>query len=648
MSDTWVRLRIDAELLEDAHLGSGSGGEGVDALVARDRYGRPVIWASHLEGALREAALRLGGQDVADSFFGRRGGLRQRAVFTSLYAVSDPDTRVWRSAARNSFDNRAPKPDTLRAVEHVAKGARFEGYVEVPMSESLLLRRLLSEVDCLGRGRASGRGRVRLSTSEIPTASRVVGSATGRLLLLLRNLDPLCITATSTPGNLIPSLAFVPGRAIIGALADWLIGAGRRDAATLLVDGRVSVSDALPVPCAPKNLALAEALPAPLRLQSEKPVGPAGPIPWWAQAPVAVRRVDGNRTEVHESDLKRPEDDLFVFRASPQDPWRTLRTELRVRLRSGRPYPNQADPSLFAVEQISEDTLFLGEIAGTASLLAELATALLPVLEGRRWLRIGRGGAPVEVTQLEWSEPAVPVTRLSHALLILTSDLLVRDEYLRWSTRIDSARLRQLPVWPSDVQVTSIMQDAVEVHGFNGTSRLWRMPAFAVRRGSVFEVEGKGVAELARLMTAGRWLGERTHEGFGRFRLDDTLPGITADSPEATNALAPRSDDPDETVAATTRRWLVEHSALAEDGSALDPRPSLAQWHDLIADLERNGPGALTLRQTPTTAGGRSWSHRDAQAILHELAALSGAEAQASHARYFVRWLRAEMRGRIQ
>lgn len=648
MSDAWVRLRIDAELLEDAHLGSGSGGEGVDALVARDRYGRPVIWASHLEGALREVALRLRGQDVADSFFGRRGGLRQRAVFTSLYAVSDPDTRVWRSAARVAFDNRAPKPDTLRAVEHVAKGARFQGYVEVPTSESLLLRRLLGEVDCLGRGRTSGRGRVTLSTSEMPTASRVVGSATGRLLLLLRNLDPLCITATATPGNLIPSLAFVPGRAIIGALADWLIGAGRRDAAALLVDGRVSVSDALPVPYAPKNLALAEALPAPLTLQSEKPVGPAGPVPWWAQPPVVVRRLDSYRTEATGSSLKRPEDDLFVFRASPQEPWQTLRPELRVRLRSGRPYPNQPDPSLFAIEQISEDTLFLGEIAGTSSLLGELASALRPVLEGSRWLRIGRGGAPVEVAQLEWSEPAVPAIGPLHALLILTSDLLVRDEYLRWSTRIDGTRLRRLPGWPADVQVTPIMQDAVDVRGFNGTSRLWRMPAFAIRRGSIFEVEGKGVVELARLMAGGKWLGERTHEGFGRFRLDDTLPGVTADSQEAAGTVASRSDDPDELVAATTHRWLAEHATLIEDGSALDPRPSLAQWHDFVADLERSDPSALTSRQNPATAGARSWSHPDARAILHKLAAITDPEARVAHARYFVRWLRAKRRRKVQ
>jgi hypothetical protein len=35
MSEPWVRQTLTAELLSDAHLGSGSGGSGIDALVAQ-------------------------------------------------------------------------------------------------------------------------------------------------------------------------------------------------------------------------------------------------------------------------------------------------------------------------------------------------------------------------------------------------------------------------------------------------------------------------------------------------------------------------------------------------------------------------------------------------------------------------------------
>ncbi len=645
--DVWVRVRIEAELLEDTHPGSGSGGGGIDALVARDRRGKPVIWASHLEGVLRDAALRLHGQNVANDFFGRAGGQRQRAVFTSLYTKSTPATRIWRSTARDSseiIDNRAPKDDTLRVVEHVPKGTRFEGKVELPARDLPLLHQLLNEVDALGRGRATGAGRVKLSVSVIAASPRKVESATGRLVLLLRNLDPLCITATATPDNLIPSLAFIPGRALLGALASWLIAGGRQNAAALLVNGSVSVSDALPVPPITGSLSTAEVLPAPLSLQSEKPAGSAGAVPWWAKAPVPAKRLDSGSPGAREFKLKRPEGDLFVFRASPTEPWASLRPTMQVRLRNGRPDPTQADPSLFAIEQIAEDTSFFGEIRGSQEDMGRLAADLKPILNGCRWLRIGRAGAAVEVARMEWGKDLPPTTPASRAILTLTSDLLVRDEKLRWCTTLEEGTLPQLLGWPKDVRLKPVVQEGVAVHGFNGTSRLWRMPASGIRRGSVFEVEEKGIAALSGMIAEGRWLGERTHEGFGRFRLDKTLPGIT-DGTQASSSMEPTSsDDLEDAIAVTTRRWFKEHSGLARQGSLSDRKPSLSQWLDLVAELERNRHDALISRQNPATAGGRSWRHSDARAILDELAAIQETAARIAHARLFVRWLRAEIR----
>lgn len=276
MSEKWVRQALTAELLSDTHLGSGSGGGGINALVARDRYGRPVIWASHVEGVLRDAARRLRGDEEAGKLFGRAGGEQQRAVFTSLYAKDNPESRIWRSTAREAFDNRAPKDDTLRVIEYVPKGTKLVGELELPASQLDTLKRLVQEVDALGGGRSSGAGRVKLSLSEAPSLSRRSGAPTGRLVLLLKNRDPLCITATATPDNLIPSLSFVPGRTLLGAVAAWLIAEGDRETASLLTSGKVSVSDALPLPHAPSKLEGVEVLPAPLSLQSKKPTEPKG------------------------------------------------------------------------------------------------------------------------------------------------------------------------------------------------------------------------------------------------------------------------------------------------------------------------------------------------------------------------------------
>jgi hypothetical protein len=646
VSNGWVRYTLTAELLTDAHLGSGSGGGGIDALIARDRHGRPVIWASHVEGVLRDAARRLRGDQAAEAFFGRAGGDyqrgdRQRAVFTSLYATDNPESHVWRSTARRAFDNRAPKDDTLRVVEHVPKGTKFTGEVELPEGDLSVLRRLVQEVDALGGGRSTGAGRVRLSLAEASATTRKLGTPTGRLVLVLRNRDPLCITATATPDNLIPSLAFLPGRALLGAVAAWLIAQGDRDTASLLTSGRVSVSDALPLPQAPAQLDSAEVLPAPLTLQSEKPNGSAGEVPWWALAKAATQRRDAWSTA---GKLKRPEDDLFVYRAAADEAWTTFHPARRVRLRNGRPDPRQADASLFAIEQIVEDTHFLAELHGAPENLKALANKLGPVLEGRRWLRVGRAGAPVEVAQLAWAGAASAAKTTNEARLTLTSDLLVRDEHLRWRTALDETALEML--LGDDVHLGKSLQDSVMVHGFNGTARLWRMPAAAIRRGSVFEVSGAGVAKLAKRAAMGEWLGERTHEGFGRFRLDTSLPGVSSEA-LASGAPTNAADIAEEAIAAKTQAWFKQHESLAKldkkDDNGHTP-PSLSQWLDLVADLESGDANAISSRLNPTTAGAMSWKQKDAQAILEKLKALQSAQ-RALHARLFVRWLRAGRKG---
>ncbi|MFT4099647.1 MAG: hypothetical protein QM674_01160 [Burkholderiaceae bacterium] len=637
MPDKWARQTLTAEFLSDAHLGSGSGGGGIDALIARDRHDRPVIWASHVEGVLRDAARRLRGDDEAGKFFGRAGGEQQRAVFTSLYAKDSPESHIWRSTAREAFNNRAPKDDTLRVIEYVPKGSKLVGEVELPASQLETLKRLVQEVDALGGGRATGAGRVKFTLSEVASTSWKSGTPTGRLVLLLKNRDPLCITATATPDNLIPSLAFAPGRTLLGAVAAWLIAEGDRDTASLLTSGKVSVSDALPLPHAPSKLDGVEVLPAPLSLQSEKPKGVAGEVPWWAQPISLTKRLDawGEKEK-----LKRPEDDLFVFRESANAAWTTYRPARRVRLRNGRPDPKQAAPSLFAIEQIVEETHFLAELRGWPEDLKTLAEKLGAVLEGRRWLRVGRAGAPVEVAQLAWPDAVTPAKTNDKALLTLTSDLLVRDEHLRWRTALDAAALEDL--LGEDVQLGKSMQDSVMVHGFNGTSRLWRMPAAAIRRGSVFEISGAGVAKLADRAAKNERLGERTHEGFGRFRIDAALPGVTGETP-ASSAPTTAADSEEEDIAAKTQEWFNAHRSLAKPGGGSDRKPSLSQWLDLVGELEANNPNALTSRFNPTTAGGKSWKHKDAKAILDELNKVQTPQ-QKLYARLFVRWLRADLR----
>lgn len=114
---------------------------------------------------------------------------------------------------------------------------------------------------------------------------------------------------------------------------------------------------------------------------------------------------------------------------------------------------------------------------------------------------------------------------------------------------------------------------------------------------------------------------------------------------ETSQSTAPRpvADVEEEAVAATTQKWFNAHKSLAEIGSGTDRTPSLSQWLDLVGELEANRQDALSSRINPTTAGGRSWKHEDAKAILDKLSRVPTSDRK-RYARLFVRWLRAERR----
>lgn len=82
-------------------------------------------------------------------------------------------------------------------------------------------------------------------------------------------------------------------------------------------------------------------------------------------------------------------------------------------------------------------------------------------------------------------------------------------------------------------------------------------------------------------------------------------------------------------------------TSLANPGGGSDRKPSLSQWLNLVGELEANSQNALTSRLSPTTASGKSWN-RDAKAILDQLNEVQAPQRKL-YARFFVRWLRAEM-----
>ncbi len=113
----------------------------------------------------------------------------------------------------------------------------------------------------------------------------------------------------------------------------------------------------------------------------------------------------------------------------------------------------------------------------------------------------------------------------------------------------------------------------------------------------------------------------------------------------ARRTLRPLAPTPtEEIVAAQTQEWFKAHKSLAKLGGANDHKPSLSQWRDLVAAFEPSkNTNAIAERLNPKTAGAKSWKHKDAKAVLEKLNRLQS-EQRKLYARFFVRWLRAEIR----
>lgn len=550
MVDQPLYFQLDVNVLEDLHSGAGTGTEDVDALVLRDRFGKPVIRASHLKGLLREAGDELVAigrmtQTDLDALLGhdvfgraksasrvekgaepRRAALRLRSL--RVAEGGKCETLVWGSSARE-LDSRRPADDTLRYVEHVAAGTQFrgEGFLDDPSLKDVF-ERLLGRIDRIGSSRNRGAGLVQASWSwiqrkkcEEPTHS--YGTC---LRLIVRNLEPLCLPTTGHPGNVISSHSFIRGQSLRGSLMAWAITRKeRREIEKLRATmARVSVGDALPLPMGVE--VAAEVLPLPLSIMTEKPRGGSERAPWWLQGASRVMfdALAAQRGQTKER-ARRPGSHEYLCRRAENGSWLRFRPEMNVTLRNQTPKSDtQSEAILFSVEELAEDTLFQADVLFDNTDLAEtFVNTFNELLSGGDWFTLGRGGQPMRVQSIHWPQKAKAVALDSDRewTLTLTSDLVLRGPMLGFLNDLDVRTLCELVgISPNaDWIVADRFVETETVHGFNGVSGIHRSPAIAIRRGSSWKIRGEGSGELARSISEMRALGERTQEGFGRFLL---------------------------------------------------------------------------------------------------------------------------------
>jgi len=676
------RYCLTVRLLEDLHTGTGTGSGDIDACHIRDRYGRPVIRASHLKGVMLAAGEELVELEpqlapLLAKLFGRPGGERGALRLTSLrLAEGVGKTLVWTSTAREEGDRR-PKEDTMRSVEYAAAGQIFTAQLALPGDAQLhaLLRRIVERLDRLGGDRNRGSGLIHGRLEEQPPEqAEALDLAVGcPLRLRLRNLEPICIPATGYPGNLIESLPFIRGQMLRGALLAWALN--RRNEAAAAALRAACVGDALPLPPGMNEAALESltVIPIPLSILTHKPNGGGAREPWWAakeaDAPQAIDSLAPDRSESEEKP-KRPGANEFLARTASDAPWQRYSPQMVVHMRNQTAdlfdcsATVQTEPQLFSSEEIAEDTCFVADLHFADAQDAQAFVAsFASILRGAEWLAVGREGRPVVVEAV--ASPAAPKTETRFGdtwTLTLTSDLVARGKHLGFLENLDIEALialadRQHQEFPQarDWKIDGVAETS-PLHGFNAASGLRRTPALAIRRGSCWRIEGSGSGALAAALAQKRFVGERGEEGCGRFLLDvQPLRGIRkAGSGAAPPKSAPsaRRSDMAAPPLEDNRSELILRAVkeIAHRPGATAPSLSQLQWlrgRALAVTCEEQLQALLQeIEQAPKRRpkGAAAWGKFPMADLRTALGHLASLEEKRQLVSQLVQWLTPEVR----
>ncbi len=660
-----IFFQLIIKVLEDLHTGTGTGQGDIDALVIRDRYGKPVIRASHFEGLLREAGDKLIWLEKIKkielaALLGDEGGKQSSLCMTSLRTDENSKTLVWASSKRKP-NSRVPEKDTLRFIEYVAAGACFKAILRIQNeAQQTLLERLLRRIDRIGGGRNRGSGLVQVDwqtckadtlleeflqtkSDRAPRINPQVehpAPTVTRLRLVLRNYEPLCLPVTGHPGNLIRSDSFIRGQRLRGALMAWAL-ANAKEAQL----EKISIGDALPLPAGFTQAHTV--LPIPLSILTQKPKAKNTTLPWWAGGSEQFKASDSLSEAEEQTEgekRKRPGMHEYLCKIDESSTWLRYTPTMNVRLRNKTPEGVETEAKLFSLEEIAEGTYFQAELCfDNAAAATKFINDFTPLLTGQDWFRVGRGGQPVGVA----SFTSIEETRQSESdfkddwILTLSSDLIIRGDYLGFLYDLDVDTLCKLACEDNckDKQdgwriEKSIVETEV-AHGFNAASGLHRVPALALRRGSCWQITGSGSAALARALAVKQAMGERTREGHGRFVIG-VQPITTLEKPERLE---------NQPLVNQQEKLLLSAKNLAKESGARKPSASQLQWlrnHALAVNNEKELDNLLKEISTAPERrpkSGKPWEKFPIDQLKDEFKKFSSLEEKRLLVSYLVQYL---------
>jgi len=517
-----------------------------------------------------------------NNLFGEEGGWQRSALLMQSLRFKIEEQKNWShqwTSTSREINSRTPQENTLRTLQYVKAGSSFQGqWLLTNPDLADFLGDCFQQVTHLGSSRSRGGGRIWVEKfkANLPKPDRfpkpvrffpVPKTGQTRLRLILRNLEPLCLPITGFPGNTVPSECYIRGQQLLGALVASVLRDGNQKIAEDLLAGKIKIGNAYPLPeQVSKDCSQWAVLPFPLNLYHKKPEPNTPPEqPWWTE-PTGKISYLGERGEKDQfqkdeknpkgDKLKRPGDREFLFHSGDEsDNWQRYQPKMAIHMRNQTPTDKKGDQELniagekrrddlFSEEEILEDTCFMSDIrfsnstdnltdktTDAAEFAEEFSKAFNALLSGKTWLSLGRGGRPVVVQHAIWSKPETVISTSKpepeRLTVHLTSDLIARTETLGFYDGLDIKVLQELlEIKAEDINANSlkcnVYKDTVTVRGFNYLTRLPKAPVLAIRRGSAIEITGSAtdIDILRQALLEKTALGERTHEGFGCFKLD--------------------------------------------------------------------------------------------------------------------------------
>jgi CRISPR/Cas system CSM-associated protein Csm3 (group 7 of RAMP superfamily) len=294
-------------LKSDAEPGTGTGGTIINERVPRNRYGKPIIPATHLKGLIREELLKLEDlfpnelNDLADECCGKSdengdGDWTTESCFHISDAVSDENVTT-SFVSRTSIDSDLGKAKTtsLRTTERIAVGNVFTGTLMVNAKEGsrqdLAIRLAMLSIGAVGGNRTRGGGKCVLEFQEqnqppgnlfkqfleskkdeqwqnkhvdFSQTETVSKTETITLRLIFEADSPVCCPEHPVPSNVIKSGFVIPASAVQGLILNRLNQLNEDAATKLFKDENFRAYPLLPCAVVPQDKK--ENYPIPLRV----------------------------------------------------------------------------------------------------------------------------------------------------------------------------------------------------------------------------------------------------------------------------------------------------------------------------------------------------------------------------------------------